>query len=561
MKKHRHYLALIGLITLGTILRFWHLDLKPLWLDEVLTALLSLGSRYDDVPLEIVFPGSFLADLFSLKANISCPEIAHAVATQSTHPPLFFCLMHQWLNWVEPLPASLSWKMRSLPAILGVIAITLTYLLNRLVFSPSAGLMGAAVMAVSPFAVYLSQEARHYTLPMVFLLLALLTLIQIQKSLYSQKLPHPITWLLWGITNSIGCYIHYFFFLAFIAQILTLTSLLFWRRRLLPRGSLLTIALVITGVVISYLPWLSVMLGGLGKSETGWLPKPTLIAPISQTLAGWLSIAIAFPVENQPLWVQIPSILVTITFGVWVARQVWIGLNSPEQSIKLAKFSLISFILFVLLQFSAIIYLLGKDITVAPRYNFVYYPAICSILGVSFAQIDSMSMKASPFKFLGRVTFFSKKWQIMLPFVIAILSSIFVVSNLVFLKPFQPDNVAKNISFEPIPVMMVSGYSNFQDVALGLSFALAIQQLHSKRIPETSLAFFNRKLGYESVWQKISYLPTLSIPRLNLWVVAPGLKRKDYPPQLAISQTLCLIDRQHHYRIGIPYQLYRCGDK
>src|SRR5690349_13069870 len=93
-----HYLALAGIITLGTFLRFCNLELKPLWLDEVLTALLSLGHRYKDVPLEVVFPPSTLDNLFTLQPGVSCPEIAQAVATESTHPPLFFCLMHQWLN-------------------------------------------------------------------------------------------------------------------------------------------------------------------------------------------------------------------------------------------------------------------------------------------------------------------------------------------------------------------------------------------------------------------------------------------------------------------------------
>ena len=546
----QHYLALTGLIALGAIIRFWHLDLKPLWLDEVLTALLSLGNPYEDVPLEVVFPASTLQHLFTLKSSVSCPEIAHAVATQSTHPPLFFCLMHQWLNWVEPLAQPLSWKLRSLPAILGVIAIALIYILNRLVFSRSAGLMGAAVMAVSPFAVYLSQEARHYTLPMIFIILALLGLIQIQKSLSSQQLPHPIIWLLWGVANTIGCYIHYFFFLAFIAQLLTLTGLMFWRRRMLPRGSWSAVILVVIGVAVSYLPWLPVMLGSFGRSETGWLPKPTIIAPVYQTLAGWLSMAIALPVESQPFWVQVLSVLLTVGFGSWVAMQALVGFKQlqKQSSTHVATLTLLGFILGVLLQFVAIIYLLGKDITVAPRYNFVYYPAICALLGASFAWSDGGNNR-NPLKTFSL-------------FIVG-LSCVFVVSNLVFLKPFHPQKVAQDILFEPsVPVMMVMGYNNFQDVALGLSFALAINQ-QNLRIPEktteTSFAFFNRKLGYEPVWQNLSKLPALTIPRLNLWVVAPGLRRKDYPPQLTIAQTGCILDSKKYERIGIPYQLYQCG--
>ena len=545
-----HYLALAGVIALGAIVRFWNLDLKPLWLDEVLTALLSLGGRYEDVPLDVVFPASTLQPLFTLKSNVSCPEIAHAVATQSTHPPLFFCLMHQWLNWIEPITQPLSWKLRALPALVGVGAIASTYLLNRIVFSPVAGLMGATFMAVSPFGVYLSQEARHYTLPMLFISLALLGLIQIQQALYSQQLPRHLVWLFWGIVNSIGCYIHYFFFLAFIAQLLTLTGLMYWRRQMLPRGSWLAVALVVMGVIVSYLPWLPVMLGGFGRSETKWLPKPENIAPLYQTLAGWLSMVIALPVESQPLWIQLPMVLLTIAFGGWVARQAWLGFKQWRQPLThVAIFTLSCFTLCVVLQFVAIIYLLGKDITVAPRYNFVYYPAVCALLGASFA-------------FRKR----NGKWVNALSLSIALLSCVFVVSNLVFLKPFHPQQVARDMTFEPsVPIMMVMGYSSFQDVALGLSFALAIDQLNPSIPRETtnaSFAFLNTKLGYEPVWQNLSKLPVLQVPRLNLWVVAPGLRRKDYPPQLILTnQTRCTLDPNRHHRIGIPYQLYQCNEQ
>src|ERR671932_939871 len=163
-----HYFALAGVIALGATLRFWHLDLKPLWLDEVLTALLSLGHRYKDVPLDVVFPASALQELFTLQPDRSCAEIAQAVATESTHPPLFFCLMHQWLNWVEPVAQPLSWKLRALPALVGVGAIAAIYLLNRIAFSAAASLVGAAFMAVFSFCVFPPPKARRYTLPLLF---------------------------------------------------------------------------------------------------------------------------------------------------------------------------------------------------------------------------------------------------------------------------------------------------------------------------------------------------------------------------------------------------------
>ena len=541
---------LIGVITLGAVLRFWHLDLKPLWLDEVITAVFSLGKNYHDLPLEEIFTPSMLEAIFTFQPNVSCPEIAENLATQSTHPPLFFCLMHQWLGWLTPLTAPLSWKLRSLPALIGVIVIPGIYYLNRVAFSPGAGLMGAALMAVSPFAIYLSQEARHYTLPVLLITLALLALLLIQDYLhYRQQAPPLILWLSWGIINSIGCYVHYFFLLAFLAQLLTLIGMMYWRRKLLPRGSWVSVMLVVVGVGVSYLPWLPVLLGDFGSPETSWLPQPENIAPLYQTLVAWLTMVIALPVENQPLWIQIPFVLLTIAFGSWIGWQFFQGVKQLWQQPKthLATFTLISFILWVLLQFAAIIYLLGKDITIAPRYHFVYYPAVCALLG---ASLVSQNKKR-------------KKWQKLLPVGVAFLSSILVVVNLVFIKPFHPQQVAQDINLEPTaPLMMVMGYHDFQEVALGLSFSLAIEQLKStvsEVNTDTYFAFLRIEPGYHLVWQKLSELPKLPVPPQNLWVVGPGLILPAYPPQLLVAnQTTCNLDPTQHHRIGVPYQLYRC---
>jgi len=551
LKPYLHYLMLIGVIVLGGVLRFWYLDLKPLWLDEVITALFSLGQNYDDLPLEAMFPPSMLKAIFTFKANVSCTEIAENLANQSTHPPLFFCLMHEWLNWVMPLDESLSWKLRSLPALMGVMVIPGIYCLNRLAFSRAAGLMGAAFMAVSPFAVYLSQEARHYTLPVLLITLALVALLLIQHELhYRQQSPPLVMWLSWGMVNSIGCYVHYFFLLAFIAQLLTLIGLMYWRRNWLPSGSWVSVMLVVGGVTVSYLPWLPVLLRDFGSPQTTWLPQPQNIAPLYQTLIAWLTMVIALPVESQPLWIQIPFVLLTLAFGSWIGWQFFQGVKQlwQQPQTQLATLTLLGFIFVVMLQFVAIIYLLGKDITIAPRYHFVYYPAVCALLGASLVARKSKS----------------KGWEKLLPVGVALLSSILVVTNLVFIKPFHPQQVAQDMNLEPAaPLMMVMGYHNWQEVALGLSFSLAIEQLKSpvsEVNANTYFAFLRVEPGYHLVWQKLSELPKLPVPPQNLWVVGPGLILPAYPQQLLVAnQTTCTLDPSQHYRIGIPYQLYRCG--
>ncbi|HBL60786.1 MAG TPA: hypothetical protein DDZ80_20810 [Cyanobacteria bacterium UBA8803] len=544
-KSGLHYFALLGVIILGTALRFWHLELKPLWLDEVLTAFFSLGSRYQELPLDVVFPLSRLADILTLQPEVSCREIARNLANQSTHPPLFFCLMHGWLNLVGA--DRLVWALRSLPALLGVAVIVAVYGLNRLVFSKSAALMAAALMAVSPFAVYLSQEARHYTLPMLLITLAVVGLMQIQQDLCSrQQLPKPLIWIFWGIVNSIGCYVHYFFILAFAAQLLTLIGLMYWHRQQLPRGSWVVLVLVVSGVAISYFPWLTVLLADVGRQETDWLPKPENIAPLYQMIAGGLLMVVAFPVEDRPLSIAVPMGLLMIGCGGWVGWQGWRGLRQlwHKSSTQLATFTLVGLTVGVLLQFLAIIYVLGKDISVAPRYNFVYYPTLCALLGASLTLGKGVQQK---------------RGKLLLLF-ISLLSTVLVVYNLVFLKPFDPHQVAQDMTQDPgVPVMMVMGYNDLQDIALGLSFALAFNPLNPG-VEQGSLAFLNRQQGYDRFWQKLSELPISSVSQLNLWVVAPGIKRRDYPLELAIATYHhCPLDPTEHHRLGVPYQLYRCS--
>lgn len=556
-RKSLHYTGLVGAIALGAILRWWHLDLKPLWMDEVITAIFSLGKNYHDLPMEVVFPGAQLREIFTWKPGVSCAQIAQNIANQSTHPPLFFCGMHSWLGWMS---LGKDWvAMRSLSALYGVGAIAVIYFVNRIAFSPTAGIMAAVLMAGSPFAVYLSQEARHYTLPMLLISLALLGLVQIQRDIEQRQIVRFPVWLFWAIINSIGLYVHYFFVIAFIAQIATLITtqyrMLGLQLRRLParegRGRKIWLALIlsVSGVALSFLPWLAIVLNHFNRSETNWLDKPNHIAPLYHTLIGWVLMVITLPVENQPLSIKVISGLLMLLFSAWVGWQVFKGIKQllSTPSTHLSTLTLLSFSGWVLLEFFALVYLSNKDITTVPRYNFVYYPSFCALIAASFCQRQNNGVR--------------RRNSFLILVLVSVLSSIFVISNLVFQKPFQPERVAQNMNLEPTtPLMVVVGYRDYQDVALGLSFALALEPLRETK-GTTNFAFFKQSPNFQSVWQKLSQLPTPKTSKLNLWVVGPGRRRRDYPQQVAVSsQTTCNIDTQQHYRIGVPYQLYRCGD-
>ncbi len=550
-KLYLHYLGLAGVIALGAVLRFWHLDLKPLWMDEVITAIFSLGKNYDDLPLDVLFPLQRVPEIFTYQSGVSCDQIAENLANQSTHPPLFFCVMYRWLGWMIPLGSEWVVKLRSLSALFGVGAIAAIYAVNRIAFTGASGIIAALMMAISPFAVYLSQEARHYTMPMFLISLALLGLMQIQQDIFEQQRLRLWVVILWSNVNIIGLYIHYFFILAFIAEIITLLFLISWGKTQILNKRQICLILIIsaTGVVISFLPWMRVILNHFQSAETNWLPATIHIAPLYQTLINWMLMVIALPVENQPLLIKISSGFFMITFALWLGCQVYKGLKLLllDNTSYLATLTLLSFTMIVLIQFLGIAYLSGKDITIIPRYSFVYYPSFCALLAASISKIHQ------------------QKFIILF---VGILSCVFVVSNLVFQKPFQPEQVAQNMNLDPsVPIMLVVGYNNYQDVALGLSFSLALEKVRSNtntavRVSfnnSDSIAFLQRYRNSPAFWNQLDEMPITATSPMNLWIVSPGMRKQDYPQQVALSgDDVCTIDTTQHYRIGVPYQLYRC---
>ncbi|OUL31236.1 hypothetical protein BV372_20735 [Nostoc sp. T09] len=553
-----HYLCLAGAIILGASLRFWNLGLKPLWTDEVITAIFSLGNNYNNLPLNVLFPLERVPEIFTFNPGITYAQIANNLATQSTHPPLFFCGMYSWLEWINPSCQACVKELRLLPALFGVGAIAAIYAVNNIAFSSTAGIVGALLMAVSPFAVYLSQEARHYTIPMFLITLALLGLMQIQQDIFQKKTIRIWVWVLWVLVNIIGLYVHYFFVLAFIAEILTLLVLMYWdKTKVVNKHKIwLTLILSTSTVMISFMPWLLVILSHSNFSQTNWLPAPSNIAPIYQTLISWVLMVIALPVENQPLAIAASYGFLMVIFTIWVGWQAYKGLKLLYYQSKthLATLTLLIFTIFVLLQFFAIVYFISKDITIVPRYHFVYYPSFCALVSASITK--------------------NQKAQLIIVLV-GILSCVFVVYNLVFQKPFHPEQVAQNMNLEAsIPVMLVVGYSDYQDIALGLSFALALEQLRNQSLSgeykinhpidtsrRDSFAILSKSPNLSAFWNNLSQLPIPATSKLNLWIVGPGMIEQDYPQQLVLSQqTTCTIDPSHHYRIGVPYQLYQCSN-
>ena len=108
------------------------------------------------------FDDTMLADELStlyIVHDHSLRDVLHLVRSDAEiSPPLYFVLA-----WICAQFGSASELIRLPALVAGLASIPLAFLLARRLFGTSAGLVAAALMALNPFMVYYSTEARPYT--------------------------------------------------------------------------------------------------------------------------------------------------------------------------------------------------------------------------------------------------------------------------------------------------------------------------------------------------------------------------------------------------------------
>ena len=129
----------------------------------------------------------------------------------------------QWQGVLFPLLEKLwcavfgysEFAMRLLPAIFGILSIPALYVLGKSIFSETAGIIAALLLAVNPCAIFFSQDARPYTF---FLLICIVSIELALRSLHSEKRLWQILFLISAI---FGLYAHPYgvFLLPFLISI------------------------------------------------------------------------------------------------------------------------------------------------------------------------------------------------------------------------------------------------------------------------------------------------------------------------------------------------------
>jgi uncharacterized membrane protein len=229
-------LLLCLIVAVGTALRIYDLGAESIWLDESISVHFSSGS------------------LASIVAE-SWPD--------RNAPPLYWIILHYWIALFGTSEAA----VRSLSAIFGILAIPVTYLVGKELFSQKVGLIGSFISGISYFHIWYSQDARNYSL---LLLLSLASYLFFIKILKQDKTRYYVYYFL---ANLFLGYTHAYGTLIIASQIFYFG--LFWKTHRAQRIRLVT---TLIATLISLVP-LAVFLGPTATSiaEGGfWIPQPSL---------------------------------------------------------------------------------------------------------------------------------------------------------------------------------------------------------------------------------------------------------------------------------------------
>lgn len=586
--------VLLAIICLAAALRFYHLGAKALWLDEIVTIVCALGRGPDDLSPDVAMPLEHL-DTFlrpgqelqfeTVLTSLREPRVNH------THPPLFYLLSHAWLVGTQPDVQRLPEMTRVLPAFFGVAVVFSMYLLGRAAFSRNAGLMAAALAAVSPLMVLVSQEARNYTLPLFFITCALAIGVAIDRRLAAGSV-RPALWAGWALCCVLALYSHYHAAFAIAGQAAALALGIARAHRLgtaaaTVRRAVTGLLLALAAIALAFLPWSLTLLEHVTSDGLRrWVGAPRGLNGIVKTFQGPIAMLVIdrITVDTPDLWLGwgLAVILYAIAImGVLMARVARLRLD-PDTARSIAFLGT-----FILTVWAGMIFTgvaLGQNFLLVPRFHFPYYPAVCALAAVCLL----------PRK---QVVATERSWSSTLAatvVAVSLVSSLLIVNNYAVPKRYRPAELAENVLRQSSgPAVFAMGQHQFHNASVALAYALELRRnARSDAWPMWYALPLNGVNEADDmqpglIWQGLLALRGIPQRQFDLWVAGPGLKFGDFPAKMTIGLdstssgergASCVLDPRRRYdnerngrvvpmfwlavAIGIKpdasYAMYRC---
>jgi 4-amino-4-deoxy-L-arabinose transferase-like glycosyltransferase len=237
------------------------------------------------------------------------------VKGSESNPPLYYVLAWGWAKAFGTGEVG----VRSLSALFGAATVPLAYCIGAELSNRRAGLITAALIAVSPMLIWYSQEARSYALLVFFCAASLLFFARALRTRSGRDLA------LWALASALALCSHYFAFFAVGIESLWLLIALRsrWRVMLPALGAVALVGLAL-------IPLISAQ---VNPTHIGWIEESLLSTRFFQTgisfLIGETGHVIAEPPRERY------ALLPTILIGVALLIVAWRGSRGERRGAAL----------------------------------------------------------------------------------------------------------------------------------------------------------------------------------------------------------------------------------
>jgi uncharacterized membrane protein len=221
------------ILVLGIFLRLYNLGGSSLWFDEAASVMVSLDNR-----------GNFLSFL------------------RQHHPlALFESLLYYW-----SFAGNSEFVLRLPAAICGMVSILFVFLLGRVMFDKGIALIGAFLLAISPFHIYYSQEVRTYSFNVLLSILSTFFLVKLFRR------PNNHLWAAYLVCSLVNIILHFMTIYLLAGQVLF--CLFYFKEYKIRMRNFILIHLVLLCLVFVW--WIHVRDGlDIGLLDW-WVSRPSL---------------------------------------------------------------------------------------------------------------------------------------------------------------------------------------------------------------------------------------------------------------------------------------------
>jgi uncharacterized membrane protein len=320
-------LLIVVLLAVGIFFRFFNIDRKFYWYDEVFASLRISGYTEAEA-VQQVAQGQVITieELHKYqRPNLEKSVIDTVKGLAQEEPqltPLYFVIAR---FWVQGFGHSVA-VTRSLSALICLLAFPCIYWLCLELFQSSlTGWIACALIAVSPFHVLYAQEARPYSLWTVTILLANASLLR------AMRLKRISSWGIYATAVALGLYTHFLSVLVVIGHgiYVVATESFRWTKKV-------TVFALASGAgLLIFLPWIAIIIANSTSASrnTSWANSEINLLSLAQNWAANICrIFLDFGLTSEsPLIYLIlltPAILSAVILAVYSVS--WLCRHTPK---------------------------------------------------------------------------------------------------------------------------------------------------------------------------------------------------------------------------------------